>query len=822
MESRRFASIVNFKFVRNTLFHPNPPPSHQSDRGSDSTRTLVLLMVGLALLSQAQLSFPQDTRHVAKPNQRPVCATINARLSEANDALPEADENRLDTARIQNAIDRCAPGTAVELRAVGNHAALLSGPLELKGGITLQVDAGTTLFASRNPRDYDVTAGSCGTVNNRGQGCRPLIHVYKAPNAGVMGKGTIDGRGGATLIGQKVSWWDLAQKAKREKARQNVPRLIVAEQSDNFTLYEITLRNSPNFHVIVKRTNGFTAWGVKIDSPGTSRNTDGIDPSSSRNVSILHSYIRCGDDDVAIKAGADGPAAHITVAHDHFYSGHGMSIGSETVGGVDHIVVRDLTIDGADNGLRIKSDATRGGLVREVSYDNICMRDVKNPILMDPFYSARSGPHIPEFQDIRLHHVVVTTAGRITLLGHDATHLLKMTLDGVRMEGGQPQGIRAAHARIALGPGPVNFIPTGEDVRVRRVGGESRTFSCAERFVAFPHGDADSGHPDQPRHPKRHSRPFETEPVIVSADGSGDYRSLQRAIDALPPSGGTIRLRPGLYREVVTVNKPHVRLEGAADPSKVVIVFNKSHGTAGGTIKSATMTVMGDGFFAEGITVANDFSVNRPLKPEGSQAVALAVKGDRAVFRNVRFLGAQDTLYVGSKSCASERGPCVPARQYFFHCYIEGNVDFVFGDAKAFFMQCEIHALPHDVIFLTAQSKHYPAEESGFVFERCTVTADPAARHIFLGRPWRPYSTVVFLNTDLAAHIEPSGWREWHPGETHSLETAFYAEYHSNGAGANAELRDPHTKQLSTKEAQRYSLKEFLSGQDHWNPMEVR
>ena len=787
----------------------------------DLSRILVGLIVGLAVLSQAQLSFPQDTRRVAKPDQPLVCATITARLSEENGALPDADEDRLDTARIQNAIDRCTPGTAVELRAVGNHAALLSGPLELRRGITLQVAAATTLFASRNPRDYDVTPGSCGTVDNRGQGCRPLIHVYKAPGAGVMGEGTIDGRGGATLIGQDVSWWDLAQKAKRENARQNVPRLIVAEESDNFTLYQITLRNSPNFHVIVKRTNGFTAWGVKIDSPRTARNTDGIDPSSSRNVSILYSYIRCGDDNVAIKAGADGPAAHITVAHDHFYSGHGMSIGSETVGAVSQIAVRDLTIDGADNGLRIKSDATRGGLVHQVSYDNICIRDVKNPILIDPFYSARSGPHIPEFQDIRLHDVVMTTPSRITLLGHDATHLLKITLDGVQAEGDQPQRIRAAHARITLGPGPVNFIPTGEDVRVRRVRGEGKPFSCAGRFIAFPKGDTVSRHPDRPHDPKENSRPSGTEPVIVSTDGSGDYRSVQQAIDALPLDGGTVRIRPGVYREVVTVNKPHVRLDGAADSSKVVIVFNKSHGTAGGTIKSATVTVTGDDFFAEGITVANDFSVNRPLAPEGSQAVALAVKGDRAVFRNVRFLGAQDTLYVGSKSCASEQGPCVPARQYFSDCYIEGNVDFIFGDAKAFFHRCHIHALSHEVVFLTAQSKHYPAEESGFVFENCKVTADPSARHIFLGRPWRPYSTVVFLNTHLATNIEPAGWREWHPGETHSLETAFYAEYHSNGPGANAKLRNPHTKQLSAKEARRYSLKQFLSGQDHWNPLEV-
>src|SRR5262249_9652032 len=153
----------------------------------------------------------------------------------------------------------------------------------------------------------------------------------------------------------------------------NVPRIIVADRADNFTLYRITLKNSPNFHAIVSRTNGFTAWGVKIDSPKTARNTDGIDPSSSTNVSILYSFIRAGDDNVAIKAGSFGPASHITIAHNHFYNGHGMSIGSETNGNVDHVEIRDLTIEGADNGIRIKSNSTRGGFVRNITYQDVCI-----------------------------------------------------------------------------------------------------------------------------------------------------------------------------------------------------------------------------------------------------------------------------------------------------------------------------------------------------------------------------------------------------------------------------------------------------------------
>ena len=440
-------------------------------------------------LSGSSIGLAQDTRRVTEPRFHPVCASLSAELAAKQGTIEEADEKKPDTLRIQAAIDHCSPGTSVELRGAGSKNAFLAGPIELKPGITLLVGPGTTLFASRDPRDYDVTPGSCGLVDQNGRGCKPLIHLRNAPDAGVMGDGVIDGRGGANLTGQKVTWWDLAQKAKVDNARQNVPRIIVADESNNFTLYRITLRNSPNFHVIVSRTDGFTAWGVRIDSPKTARNTDGIDPSSSTNVSILYSYIRCGDDNVAIKAGAAGPATNITVAHNHFYSGHGMSIGSETDGGVSAIEVWDLTIDGADNGLRIKSNSSRGGLVHNVSYRDVCIRDVKNPIVMDPFYSTERGLKPPDFRDIRLQNVFIATPGKITLLGLDADHPLKITFDQVRVNGLRPDDIRTAHSRIALGKGGASFEVAGEDVAVSGVtAGESRPGACDGAFVPFSAG----------------------------------------------------------------------------------------------------------------------------------------------------------------------------------------------------------------------------------------------------------------------------------------------------------------------------------------------
>jgi polygalacturonase len=702
----------------------------------------------------------------------------------------------------------------------------LSGPLELRPGVTLLVPERVVLFGSRNPRVYDVRPGSCGVVNDDGRGCKPLIHADHALHGAVMGLGAIDGQGGERLLHQDVSWWDLAQQAKVQNTKQNCFRLLVVDSSDDFTLYGITFRNSPNFHVIVNKTDGFTAWGVKIDSPATARNTDGIDPSSSTNVTITHSYIRAGDDNIAIKAGKTGPATQMTITHNHFYSGHGMSIGSETSGDASAIRVSDLSIDGADNGLRIKSDLSRGGLVHEVEYQDVCIRNVKHPILMDPFYSNSPGTLVPLFEDIRLKNVRDENSGRVTLLGHDAQHLLRISMDGVWIEGLRPAEIRAAHARIAIGPGKVNFMPSGEDVAITGEANGWVPSDCKNAFVPFPDGPV-----VKPQSLPQVAAPIELPPpkngnrteAVVAPDGSGDFRSVQEAVDSLVAAGGTVRIKPGIYREVVRIAKPRVRRIGLSDdPSKIVIVNGNSAYSSGSTFKSATVFISGDDFYGSNLTFQNDYSKTQQPQQQGSQALALSVNGDRAVFRNMRFLGAQDTLYAAGRSCQSETGPCVPARQYFENCYIEGHVDFIFGNALAVFDHCEVHAIAHRVVYLTAQSKHYPDEQSGYLFDHCKITADLGVGIVFLGRPWRSYSNVVFLNSELDAKVDPAGWSEWQAGQTERLRTAFYGEFNSSGAGANPKQREPYSHQLTGQVAAQFSPERYLAGSDGWNPRTVK
>jgi pectin methylesterase-like acyl-CoA thioesterase len=227
----------------------------------------------------------------------------------------------------------------------------------------------------------------------------------------------------------------------------------------------------------------------------------------------------------------------------------------------------------------------------------------------------------------------------------------------------------------------------------------------------------------------------------------------------------------------------------------------------------------GDDFLAENLTIANDFEKRHERTNQGSQAVALHVTGDREIFRRVRFLGFQDTLYADSKLCHTPgaTGTCHAARQYYSDCYIEGHVDFIFGDAKAVFDKCEIHTMPHVMDTITAQSRTRPEEDSGYVFRDCTVTAAEGSEDILLGRPWRAYSTVIFLNTDFKAPLDPAGWKEWGT----SLATSDYAEFNSHGMAGDVTKRIAPSKQLTTADIAKYSTKTWLSGTDNWDPEKV-
>ncbi|MDR3735388.1 MAG: pectinesterase family protein [Acidobacteriaceae bacterium] len=335
--------------------------------------------------------------------------------------------------------------------------------------------------------------------------------------------------------------------------------------------------------------------------------------------------------------------------------------------------------------------------------------------------------------------------------------------------------------------------------------------------------------------------------ATVAADGSGRYATLQAAVDALPESGGVITIAPGTYREKVTISKTNVHLAGSGKrPQDVLLVFDANAGAWGGTGKTATLTAVGDGFEMRNMTVQNDWSFRNPTfdpnHHEGAQAVALMLRGDKDVVEHVRLLGAQDTLYAGggghcvvqtpsvSASTTSVQaagaktpplangGACRAVRQLFRDCYIEGHIDFIFGDANAVFENCEIHGIANEKVWLTAQSKDAPERQSAYVFDHCRVTADAGVGALYLGRPWRRYGTVVFLDTALDAKVEPAGWDDWvhTPG---SIETAYFAEYNSTGVGANPAGREKYSHQLTDDEAKQFAPEKILAGSDGWRPL---
>jgi pectinesterase len=307
--------------------------------------------------------------------------------------------------------------------------------------------------------------------------------------------------------------------------------------------------------------------------------------------------------------------------------------------------------------------------------------------------------------------------------------------------------------------------------------------------------------------------------LTVASVGNAQFHTVQAAIDHVPAGGAVILLAPGRYREKITVDKPNVALIGlGARAEDTVLSWNDSAKTTGSTSRSGTVSVEADGFGAENLTIENTWEDEHGrASGDASQAVALLMSSDRAVLDHVRLLGAQDTLYANSRTChnASPDMACAASRQYFSNCYIEGHVDYIFGDAKAVFDHCELHSRPGANVTITAQSRRTPMEDSGYTFLHCRITGDNTPRNnVTFGRPWRDYATVTFYDTDIDQTINADGWSEWDG----RLKTSTYREYDSHGPGVNCCHRIVTAVPLTADERRRMTPGGLLAGSDGWNP----
>jgi pectinesterase len=285
--------------------------------------------------------------------------------------------------------------------------------------------------------------------------------------------------------------------------------------------------------------------------------------------------------------------------------------------------------------------------------------------------------------------------------------------------------------------------------------------------------------------------------MTVAQDGTGDFKNIQSAIEAcksFPDRRIIIHIRNGIYKEKVVVPAFNNKISMIGENTDKTIIsyddfFNRINRGRNSTFYTYTFLVEADDFFAENLTIENSAG------PVG-QAVALHVNGNRCAFRNCRILGNQDTLYSGgSENC-----------QYFKGCYIEGTTDFIFGAATALFDSCTIHSKANSFITAASTAK---GRSYGFVFMNCRLTAVEGLNKVYLGRPWRDYARVVYINCDLGNHIIAEGWSDWE-GTTRN-KTAYFAEYGNTGAGSDISKRVSWSHQISNEEASEYIIKKILA-----------
>jgi pectinesterase len=303
--------------------------------------------------------------------------------------------------------------------------------------------------------------------------------------------------------------------------------------------------------------------------------------------------------------------------------------------------------------------------------------------------------------------------------------------------------------------------------------------------------------------------------IMVAPDGSGQFTKVQQAIDSIPADNKkriVIYIKKGLYQEKISINKSFITLigEDAAATKLTYLDYAKMKNTAGseiGTFATASVSIYGNDFIAANLTFENSAGPGA----EVGQALAVDASGDRLIFYNCIFLGYQDTLFTGKTG-----------RQYYEKCYIRGDVDFIFGSATAVFAQCEIFSQTRNKFpngYITAASTTQE-QKYGYVFLNSKLTSDATPDSVYLGRPWKDYAAVSYINCEMGPHILPQGWLRWN-NIIERDKTVRYYEYGSTGPGAKPDQRVNWSRQLTAAEAGEFTVKNILSGNDKWDPAKV-
>lgn len=307
--------------------------------------------------------------------------------------------------------------------------------------------------------------------------------------------------------------------------------------------------------------------------------------------------------------------------------------------------------------------------------------------------------------------------------------------------------------------------------------------------------------------------------IAVDCNGTGDFLTVTDALNAVGNEEAVIFIKSGVYKEKILIDKPNIKLIGESK-EKVVLTYDDGAfktdetGNPMGTFKTASVHILpsAEGFSAKNITFENSAGSGDVV----GQAVAVYVDCDKAVFKDCKFLARQDTLLTAPMHEDIAKNPNILNRQYFENCYIEGDVDFIFGGAVAVFKDCDIFSLNRNKEingYLTAACTSDKLK-FGYVFFNCRLLSDAPDETVYLGRPWREYAKTVFIDCYMDKHINRAGFSKWNKFEER-CKTCFYAQYNSSGEGYKQESIADWTHILTEEEASEYTLENIFEG---WTP----
>lgn len=342
-------------------------------------------------LSISLLTLTASFAAVASPPFVPVTLdklNIPNKQCNVRDYGAEATGIWYDTKAFQAAIDDCAQNGGGKVIVPAGY--YLSEPLFLKSNIQFHVEKGAVVQASAEESSYHPSEEQKKWSSS--DESLPLtkqwigfINIAEEKNIAITGEGIIDGQGSTLLEKYRA---ETRQAGK--KGPTNRPRLLLFKNANNILVEGVTIQNSPSFHIVFKNVEDITINKTTISAPAWWQNTDAIDPMDSRRVSITKNTISVGDDHVAIKSTVNNLSHDFYIADNNFMLGRGLSIGSETYGGVSNLLAENNTFTDAMYGIRIKSPRGKGGEVKDIEYNNTTMVNVKTPIVLSAYY--KGGP----------------------------------------------------------------------------------------------------------------------------------------------------------------------------------------------------------------------------------------------------------------------------------------------------------------------------------------------------------------------------------------------------------------------------------------------